>query len=124
MKFPFNQMSTKRCDRCGKYLKLNLILRKPKAHICYSCSQKLKKERQARLQRACRNSQIHNNEVLMNPNQNNKSARKRQYPITLDREEMEKLTPESAKRLDPIFQALLKRIYPNLFEATNEPNIN
>lgn len=61
----------------------------------------------------------------MNPTQNNKSARKRQYPIILDREAMAKLTPETAKGLDPLFQRIVKSIYPSLFEeVTNEPSIN
>lgn len=47
MKKPFKYTdlsATARCVRCGKKLKNNLLVKKPKARFCYACFQKTKLE--------------------------------------------------------------------------------
>jgi NMD protein affecting ribosome stability and mRNA decay len=36
-KVSFREMSDRKCIKCGKALKMNLILKKPNASMCYKC---------------------------------------------------------------------------------------
>lgn len=36
-KVKFTELSTVKCEKCGKPLKKNLITKKPNAKVCYKC---------------------------------------------------------------------------------------
>lgn len=41
--FPNTTLSDKKCKRCAKFLKLNLILKNPDAELCWKCNKRLKR---------------------------------------------------------------------------------
>lgn len=35
--FPYTALSTRKCKRCTKLLKANLLAKRPDAELCYQC---------------------------------------------------------------------------------------
>ena len=35
--YPNTVLSDKKCKRCGKHLKVNLVVKRPDAELCYRC---------------------------------------------------------------------------------------